>query len=243
MILGLAPWALAALAIAVLVGATVQGTVGLGLGLVGAPITGLVEPSLMPGLMIWLAMAYPVVTLARDWRHIDWRGIGWLLPARVPGTVLGVAVVAWASDRTLGVAVGAMVVIAVVVTGTAVTVPVRRSTLAGTGLLAGVTGTATSISGPPVALLYQHRSPDQVRATLAFFFGGGAGLSLIGLQLGGSLSSRDLSVAVLMLPSLLLGFAASLQLRARLDARHARTAVLWVCGASGLALLVRSLIG
>jgi uncharacterized protein len=169
------------LAASVTVGAVVQGSVGLGLGLVAAPVTALVAPSLMPGLMLWLAVGLPMVTLLHDRRDVDWRGLAWALPARVPGTVVGVVVVAWLADRTLGIVVGAMVLIAVGLTFWTIRVPVNRRTLVTAGWVSGVTGTATSIGGPPLALLYQHRPGPQVRSTLAVYFIFGATLSPVGL--------------------------------------------------------------
>ena len=56
LIAGIEPWALIALVAAVLIGAAFPGVVGLGLGLVLAPVTGLVAPQLLPGLALWLAM-------------------------------------------------------------------------------------------------------------------------------------------------------------------------------------------
>jgi hypothetical protein len=46
----------AVLAATLVVGAAVQGLVGLGLGLVASPVTMLLEPRLMPDLLLWLAM-------------------------------------------------------------------------------------------------------------------------------------------------------------------------------------------
>jgi len=162
-VLGLAPSVLAVLAVTVLVGAAVQGLVGLGVGLVAAPVTTLLAPELMPGLLLWLSAVMPLVTLVREHDAIDWRGLGWSVPARVPGTVVGVALVAWFSERELGVAVGLMVLVAVVLTVKTVRLPVNRTTLLSAGFVSGATGTATSIGGPPLALLYQHRDPRQVR--------------------------------------------------------------------------------
>ena len=50
---------LAILAVAITTGALVQGTLGLGLGLVAAPVVTLVDASLMPELMLWLAAVLP----------------------------------------------------------------------------------------------------------------------------------------------------------------------------------------
>jgi uncharacterized membrane protein YfcA len=231
------------LASSVLVGAAVQGAVGLGLGLVAAPVTALIAPSLVPGVPLLLAVGLTTATLARERRDIDWSGLTWALPARAAGTVLGVLVVGWLADRALGLAVGVMVLVAVALTVWAIRVPVNRGTLVTAGLVAGTTGTATSIAGPPIALLYQHRPGPQVRSTLAVFFLVGVLLSLAGLALGGALHLRDLEVAGVLAPVLFLGFALSGPVRSRLDVDHTRTAILTVCAVSAVALLVRSAVG
>jgi uncharacterized membrane protein YfcA len=230
------------IAAAVTVGALVQGSVGLGLGLVAAPVVTLVEPALMPGVMIWLAAVLPVLTLMTEWRHTDWRGLSWAFLGRLPGTVLGVAVVAVASTRLLGVLVGAMVLAAVVLTWRVVTLPARPAVLAGAGVVSGVTGTATSIGGPPLALVYQHAEGPRLRATMGFYFSGGAALSLVGLGLGGQLRSEDLWTAVALLPCLVVGFLVSGPVRRHVDAGRTRSAVLLICAVSATALLVRSVV-
>lgn len=237
---GVGDWVLVLLALAVAVGAAVQGAVGLGLGLVVAPTTALAEPSLMPAVPLWLAVGLTSATLVRERRDIDWRGLSWALPARAVGTIAGVVVVSWLTDRALGLAVGTMVLAAVALSIRTIRVPVTRGTLVTAGFLGGTAGTATSIAGPPIALVYQSRPGRQVRSTLAVFFLVGTILSLTGLALGGVLQSRQLEVAVLLTPALLLGFAVAGTLRRRVDAGHTRTAVLVVCAASAVVLLVRS---
>jgi uncharacterized membrane protein YfcA len=238
---GLDPWTWAVLALAVFTGATVQGLVGLGIGLVAAPITTLVEPSLMPAVLLWLAFVMPIVTLAREHDAIDWPGLGWSLPTRVLGTGVGVALVATFTTGQLGVAVAVMVLVVVVLTVRTVVFPVNRANLLITGFVSGVTGTATSIGGPPMALLYQHREPRQLRCTLAVYFLIGAALSLVGLAIGGALHGRELEVAVILSPTLALGFVASRLLHRRVDPAHLRTGVLAVCALGSVVLLVRSL--
>ncbi len=233
----------AILAATVVLGAIVQSLVGLGVGLVAAPVTTLLAPDLMPGTLLWLAAVMPVVTLARERDAIDWRGLGWAVPARIPGTVLGVATVAWFTDRQLGIAVGVMVLLAVVLTIKTVRVPMTRSALVAAGFTSGIAGTATSIGGPPLALLYQHRDPRQIRCTLAVYFFVGAVLSLIGLGIAGALEVRELLLAAGLVPSLVVGFLVSRVLRRRVDPAHIRGGVLVVCGLSALVLVVRSLAG
>ncbi len=243
MIAGLDLWVLGVIAVGVLVGATVQGIVGLGLNLMTAPVVTLVAPELVPVVPLWLALVYPLGALRREWAAADFAGMRWALGGRVPGTVVGVLVVAWASDRVLGVAVGLMVLLAVLLTWRAVRVPVTAGSLTSAGFVAGVTGTATSIGGPPVAIVYQHHGAAEIRATMAVFFSVGAFLSLLGLGVGGQLDVRDLYVALLFTPVLVGGHLLALVLRSRLEPGHTRAAVLAVCALSGAILLVRSLAG
>lgn len=243
MILGIEVWVAVVLAATLTVGATVQGLVGLGLGLVAAPVTTLLAPELMPELLLWLAFLLPMVTLLHDHLQIDWRGLGWGLSARAPGTVVGVVFVGWFSTREMGMAVGSMVLVSVLLTIRAVRPPVNRGTLVTAGFISGVTGTATSIGGPPMALLYQHRDPAQIRSTLAVYFLVGAGFSLAGLGFAGALDVRTALLALTMVPCLFVGFGASRLLHRVVPAEHIRTGVLLVCGLSAVVLLVKSLAG
>jgi uncharacterized membrane protein YfcA len=216
-------------ALALLAGATVQSLVGLGLGLVSAPVITLVEPRLMPELMLWLAFALPFVTLASEREDIDWHGLGWSLPSRVLGTAVGVVAVTLLEPRLLGVAVGVMVLVAVALTWRTVVVPLTRTSLVVAGAVSGVTGTATSIGGPPLALLYQHQPPRTIRTTLAVYF------------LVGELDVRSFLLAVTLAPVLAVGAVLGRVLRPRLPEARVRAVVLVVCASSALVLLVRSL--
>jgi uncharacterized membrane protein YfcA len=233
----------AVLVATLVVAAGVQGLVGLGLGLVSAPVVALLAPRLLPDVLLWLALLMPVVTLVKEHHEIDWHGLGWALPLRVPGTALGVGLVAWLSPQALGTIVGVMVLVSVLLTVRAVEVPVTRATLAGAGFVSGVTGTTTSIGGPPLALLYQHRSPHQIRSTLAVYFVAGAAMSLVGLGLAGALEMSTFILAMAMVPALFLGFAASRVVDRWVPRRHIRTGVLLVSGLSAVAVLLRSLLG
>jgi uncharacterized membrane protein YfcA len=227
----------------VLVAALVQGSVGLGFALVAAPVVTLVDAHLMPGVMIWLGLVLPALTFVRERSDARWAGIGWALAGRVPGTVLGVLVVAAVSTEALGLLVAVVVLAAVVASWWVVRVPDHPSVLAGAGLVSGVTGTSVSIDGPPVALALQHVRGPELRATMSAYFLGGALLSLAGLALGGQLHRDQAVTAAALVPVVLVGFAASGPLRRHVDAGRTRPAVLGVCAVSAVALLLRSVVG
>ncbi len=109
-----------------------------------------------------------------------------------------------------------MVLVAVAVTWRAVTVPVNRATLSAAGFASGITGTATSIGGPPIAIVYQHRPPQEIRTTMAVYFLIGAALSLVALLVTGDLTGHQAVAAVELLPLLALGAALGALARQRL---------------------------
>ncbi|WP_150241294.1 sulfite exporter TauE/SafE family protein [Nocardiopsis quinghaiensis] len=224
-------------ALAVVTGAAVQSTVGLGLGMVAAPVISFLDPTLMPGMLLVAVIILPAFTLLQEWRHVDWRGIAWGLPARLPGTVLGVWVVAALEPRALAGAVGAMVLVAVLLSVWSLRVRVTPVTLVAAGALSGLAGTATTVGGPPMALLYQHEEPARVRATLAAFFLGGGAVSLSALALGGQMDTRTAVVGVSAIPLVGVGFLVGNLLRRRVNAAWLRVAMLCVVSASALGLL------
>ena len=237
------PTTYAVIAAAVLVGSVVQSAVGLGVGLVAAPVTALLEPHLMPGALLMVAVLMPCLTLLHDHDDIDWAGLGWSLPARLPGTAVGVWVVTALSARQLGIAIGLVVLVAVAVTWRAFEVPVNRASLSAAWFASGITGTATSIGGPPIAIVYQHRPAQEIRTTMAVYFLVGAGISLVALLVSGDLTHDQLRAALALLPFLAFGAAVGAVARRRIPARVVRPAVLLVSSASALVLLVRSLAG
>lgn len=224
-----------------IVGAIVQSGMGLGLGLVAAPVVTLLFPSLMPGSMLIAAAVLPMFVLAREVRHADWSGLGWAFAGRVAGTPLGVWFVAVIPARAVGSAVGGMVLAAIGASLWKNKIPRNPWTLLAAGLVAGGTGTATSIGGPPVALLYQRESGPKVRATLSVFFTLGALLSVMTLEAVGELPVRQVWAGLALTPFVIAGFAVSGPFRRFLDRGRTRSAMLTVIGLSALVLITRSL--
>ncbi len=229
--------------LAVFVGAVVQGSVGFGMGLVAAPVLTLLDPSLMPGAIQVTNMTLPLFTLAVEWRRVDWRGLGFAVLGRLPGSVIGAAIVVYISIHHLGIFVGAMVLVAVILTARAVSLPRNGFTITSAGFVSGITGTATGIGGPPIALVYQTAKGPEIRATLAMFFFLSAAQSLVILALVGHLPARALGAgAVLVLP-MIAGFLVSGPLRRYLDGGKVRIAVLVVAAVSAVVLVGQSLAG
>ena len=232
-----------AVASIVTVGAFCQGTIGFGMNLLSAPIVGLVAPHLLPATMVVVGIPMSIAMAIREHDHIDWRGVGTISLGRVPGTALGVWLVTLASVRMLGGIVGAVVLVAVLVSLLSNDHDVTDGAAFSAGLAAGFMDTAAATGGPPEALLYQHRPASEVRSTLAVVFLAGTALSITGLALGGKVAGWQLGVAFALAPPLVVGLAASHRFAARLAGRSLRPAVLMFAGAAGAAALLRALAG
>lgn len=119
--------------------------------------------------------------------------------------------------------------------------PFNRANLAIASGVSGITNTISSIGGPPMALVYQHHRGDHIRATLSVIFAIGAVISMGCLAMVGEFHWRDLLLGLLLLPSILVGFAVSRYTTPWLDSRATRPAVLGVAALSAVVILVRTL--
>ncbi|MFD0471924.1 sulfite exporter TauE/SafE family protein [Nonomuraea thailandensis] len=222
-------------------GAIVQGGVGFGLGLVAAPVLTMLAPDLMPGTIQVVNMTLPLFTLAVEWRRVDWRGLGFALLGRLPGSAIAAVIIVYVSVYTRGIFVAVMVLIAVALTARALSVPRNGYTITSAGFVSGITGTATGIGGPPIALVYQNAKGPQIRATLAMFFFLSAAQSLVILQIVGAARPGAADRGVLIVP-MVLGFLVSGPLRRYLDGGKVRVAVLTVAALSAVGLIAQNVI-
>lgn len=226
----------------ILIGALVQGAVGFGMNLLAAPLVALVEPSLVPIPLLLASSIHAVLALLREHSDIDWRGVGWAIVGRIPGTVLGVLAVTLLPERGLGVVVGLSVLVCVALSVLSWQPQLTPSALIAAGTVSGAFGTSSSIGGPPIALLYQNSTGAAVRSTLGAYFVLGTLTSVAGLSLSGQLNEPALLHSLVLVPFLLAGFALSGPLRVILDRGATRPAILTVAAASAALLIVRSLI-
>jgi uncharacterized membrane protein YfcA len=228
--------------LSIVLAALVQGTLGLGLSLVAAPVVALLDPSLMPGGMLVLGMVMPAMTMAHEWRHVSWHQAGWLTSARVATTPLGVLVLAWLPASAIGIVIGAVVLLAVILTAWRFEVRATRRNLVIAGAVAGVSATAASIGGPPAAVVLQHEHGPRLRATLAAFFLIGSIVSLAALAIGGELTRHQVAYGVSWIPALALGFALAVPLQRRIHGPRLRIFVLVLAAASSVVAIIRALI-
>lgn len=223
-------------------GAVVQGAVGFGIALVAAPLLALVDPALVPVPLIMLTALHSVLAMRRDGREADWRGVGWAMIGRIPGTALGVLAVITLPQRAFSLVIGLFVLAFVVLSVLTWRPRPQPGSLMVAGVVSGAGGTAAAIGGPPIALLYQNATGPQVRGTMAAYFVLGSLTSVGALTAAGQVTSTALLSTALLSPFLVGGFALSGPARRVLDAGRTRIAVLVVAAASAVLLVARSVL-
>ncbi|WP_394617528.1 sulfite exporter TauE/SafE family protein [Lentzea sp. JNUCC 0626] len=231
---------LVAAGVIVAFGGVLQGLIGFGLALVAVPLLALLDPALVPVPVLVIACAHALLSLVREFGHVDWRGVGWAMLGRLPGTVVGIWIVDSLDTKSFGIVVGAAVLVCVLLSVTSWRPQPTPPSLMTAGMASGSFGTATSIGGPMIALVYQNQEGPQVRATLAAFFTLGSIVSMTGLSIAGNVTLHQLWSGVLLIPFLIAGFLLSGPLRKRFDAKGVRTPMLVVSGVSAVVLIVRS---
>jgi uncharacterized membrane protein YfcA len=237
--LHLAPAAYAVALAVVAIGAAVQGTVGFGANLLVVPVVAVLEPAAVPVVPMLLVLPLALAMVRREPRRVDRRAVALLMVGRLPGTLLGAWVVAHVAADALTVLCGVGVLVAVVTSILTTTVQVTPTTTVAAGAASGVLGTATSIGGPPLALLFQHREGPVLRATLAATFVLGTVLSVSALVVAGVVEGWQVWLALALLPGTAAGVAASGGLARRLDAGWLRPAVLTFAALTAVVAIVR----
>jgi uncharacterized membrane protein YfcA len=226
---------------AVILGAVAQGSVGFGFGMLAAPVLALVDDELVPGAVLVLGLTIAMAIAWNERGALDWLGIRWALVGRVLGTFAGAYAVTRLDPDAMAIALGVLVLLAVVISLTGWHVRPTTSTLVGAGMVSGVMGTLTSVGGPPMALVYQREQAAKLRSTLAGFFVFGASLALLALALSGELGKQQVVDGFILLPGLLVGLALSRLLAPHLDRGWTRAAVLGLSAATATALVVGAL--
>ncbi|HEY4305095.1 MAG TPA: sulfite exporter TauE/SafE family protein [Gemmatimonadaceae bacterium] len=158
--------------VAVLFVATlVRTTFGFGEALIAVPLLALRVP-----IAVAVSVVVAAITVARDWRHVDFHNARWLIGSSFIGLPLGLLLLARASDQAVHLLLGAIIIgvslYSLVGNTTARLSERNRGWLLGAGFTSGVLGGAYGMNGPPLAIYGALRgwSPLQFRATLQGYF-------------------------------------------------------------------------
>lgn len=218
--------------------ACLQASIGFGMGMLVAPVLAVIEPQLIPGMILMLGFSLTILVTIRERHDLDLHGAGWALVGRVPGTMAGAWLVVVIPADGLAWLVAAAVLAGVLMAFRGWTPYPGRRNLMVAGAASGLMGTSTSVGGPPMAIIWQGSQGPQLRGTMSAFFLVGTTMSLLALLAGGAISPQILHVAALMLPPVLAGYLVSRLVNRTLDRRRLRLTALAVSALGAVLVII-----
>jgi uncharacterized protein len=225
---------------AVLLGAVLQASTGLGAGLIIVPLLALISLDFIPGPIVLASVALSGIMALQGRREIQASGLGLLSLFLCLGVIAGALSISAIPLQRAGIAFGTLVLIAVAIS---VAMPdLRRTTpvvVAG-GTFAGFMAAISGIGAPLLALLYQHEPPRVLRATLGMVFTISSTAILVCLHLVGRFGPHEAWLGLLLAPGYVLGFLVAMPVARLLDRGNSRKAVLVISTLSAVMLIVRS---
>jgi uncharacterized membrane protein YfcA len=240
--MGLSTAAFLVVALAVVLASALQASIGFGMGMLAAPVVALVEPGLLPGTLIVLAVLVTLLVVLTERQHIDLKGTGWAMAGRIPGTVAGALLVAALPERGLSLFLAAVVLGGVLLTSFGWAPRPKPSTLVVAGATSGVLGTATAIGGPPMALMWQSKDAAGLRGTMSGFFLVGSIISVATLAVTGSITREVLVAVVVLAPMPVVGFGLSRLFNRYLDKQRLRRVAIAVSCFGAVLLITQQLV-
>ena len=224
------------------VASAVHSTVGFGFALLSVPVLALLDPLFAP--VPQLLVVWPL-TMAIVWRErhaVQARSTLFILAGRVPGALIGVALLKWLSSAALDVLMALMVVVGVVLVVSRSSFRRTPAREAAAGVASGTMAMVSAIGGPPIALLYRNDEGPTVRANLGLVFAVGLTITLSVRSVAGEVSLDELVVGAALLPAVWLGLRASRLLIPKVDGARLRNAIVVISSGAAVLLLVRGVL-
>ncbi len=223
---------------AIFMGAVVQGSIGFGFSLTAAPILVLLRPEAVPVTLLCLALPMTSFMALKERHSLNMPAFAWIIGGMLPGTVIGVALLAVVPDNSLARFLGILISVASLASFVGPRFKATSMTQLSGGIASGIMNTAAALGGPPLALVNQRSSGASLRSTLALSFLVGVVMSLTALWVAGRVEVWHLFLALKLLPGLLLGLWTSRWIVSVLDERWLRPVILAFAAVAGLLVLV-----
>lgn len=223
--------------------AIAQGSLGVGFGIVSAPILAILDPSLVPGPLLVLAVTTSAIVGVRDRRDFRFGNLAYALGGRIPASLLGGLTASLLSPRMFLLVFGGLILLAVLLSLSGLRFAPTKRSLFAAGIASGYMGTITSVGTPPMAIVYQHSPGAEVRANMSAFLVVGGIVSILSLALFGAFGWSDIIVSLKLLPALVIGTWLSKPVSRYVDKGWLRPAMLVLCAAAAALLLFRALSG
>ena len=226
---------------AVLLGAILQASTGLGAGLIIVPLLALVSLDFIPGPIVLASVALSGIMAVQGRRSIRTSGLGLLCFFIGVGVVIGALSISAIPLQRAGIAFGVLVLIAVAISMALPNMPRNAPVIVASGTFAGFMAALSGIGAPLLALLYQSEEPRVLRATLGMVFTISSTAILICLHVVGRFGPHEAWLGLWLAPGYVIGFLIAQPIARKLNRDNSRRAVLIISTLSAVMLIVRSL--
>jgi uncharacterized membrane protein YfcA len=178
--------------IVVFVATLFRSAFGFGEALIAVPLLALFIPlKVAAPVAVLVSITIAAVVVAQDWRKIHVRSAGWLVVSSLAGIPVGLVLLASGHQQTMKIVL-AILIIAFAVYSLLGRKPPElkednKAWLLGCGFVAGITGGAYGMNGPPLVIYGAMRrwSAQHFRATLQAYFLPASVIGMVGYWLAG----------------------------------------------------------
>ena len=178
--------------IVVFVATLFRSAFGFGEALIAVPLLALFIPlKVAAPVAVLVSITIAAVVVAQDWRKIHVRSAGWLVVSSLAGIPVGLLLLASRHQQTMKIVLAILIITFAVYSLLGRKPPElnrdNKAWLLGCGFVAGITGGAYGMNGPPLVIYgaMRRRSAQHFRATLQAYFLPASVIGMVGYWLAG----------------------------------------------------------
>ena len=178
--------------IVVFVATLFRSAFGFGEALIAVPLLALFIPlKVAAPVAVLVSITIAAVVVAQDWRKIHVRSAGWLVVSSLAGIPVGLLLLASNHQQTMKIVLAILIITFAVYSLLGRKPPElkrdNKAWLLGCGFVAGITGGAYGMNGPPLVIYGAMRrwSAQHFRATLQAYFLPASVIGMVGYLLAG----------------------------------------------------------
>ncbi len=223
-----------------MMGATTQGAVGIGYGLVAGAGLVAIDPAFVPGPLLVIGIVVGCRHLLVERSEIDRKAWVRCMTGLPFGLVGGLIVLEAMTDRALSLAIGVGIVLASGALLSGVSINRTPAVEVASGAASAFGAVTASLPGPPFVIAFSDLRPAAMRATSTSFLIVLTMISWVGLILTGNFGEEEFTLLALLFPGCICGLIASRYVRPYLEHAWFRPLILVMAAAGGIALILRN---
>lgn len=222
-------------------GATVQGSIGIGYGLVAGPGLAAIDTNFIPGPLLVIGILIGARHVFAEFDDIERAAVGRCFLGLPFGLVAGLAVLRAMDDQLLGIAVGGATALAAVCMILGFSVQRTPAVEVASGAATAFGAITAALPGPPFVVAFSDLRPAAMRSTASLFLSSLVLISLVVLWLTGNFAGEELRLLALLVPGTLAGLVLARYVRPLLERPWFRPLILTVAAIGGIALVLRNI--